>query len=320
VTYNKFSLKAAFELASPPTWVAAVMPSIVGGALATVALFPGLVGQSIELAACIRATAAWLLVLVTAVLLQAAVNTLNDYVDFRSGLDTAESILDETDASIVYNQINPKSALRFAGGLMGCATVTGVEAVVLSGWVLLIFGMLAGVTVLAYSAGPKPISFLPLGEAISGLAMGFFITSAAYFAITQEFSFWVLAACVPPIVTIALIMQTNNTCDIERDIEAGRHTLPILLGRRRSQGLAGVLAWGTLVWMALLSLLLWPIGIVIAFGAAIVLRGRLARIVAGPYDLVNRRAMMGNITAFCRWVNAAWALAILSGIVVGGLL
>ena len=32
-------------------------------------------------------------------------------------------------------------------------------------------------------------------------------------------------------------MMTNNTCDIEKDVEAGRHTLPVLLGRARARRL-----------------------------------------------------------------------------------
>jgi 1,4-dihydroxy-2-naphthoate octaprenyltransferase len=368
-SYNRFSLKAALELCSPPTWVAALMPTLVGGALAFgLGMTDGLVGgaglvgdvgaalantglagtsagalaealtaapaeaSAEALAEALANTAlaptswyaiarplgAWLLVLLTALLLQSAVNTLNDYQDFLSGTDTAATILDTSDASIVYNHINPRDALRFAIALMLTALLTGLGAVLLSSWILLLFGVLAAGIVIFYSAGPRPISFLPLGEVVSGLAMGLFITGAACFVVSLRFDPWVLAAAVPPIITIALIMQTNNTCDIERDLAAGRHTLPIRLTRPRSQRLAHVLAWGTLVWMTLLSLLLWPLGIVVSLAAAIALKRRITRIAHGPYDLVNRRVMMGNATAFCRWVNLAWTLAILSGIILKG--
>ena len=32
-------------------------------------------------------------------------------------------------------------------------------------------------------------------------------------------------------------MMTNNTCDVEKDVEAGRRTLPVLLGRERARRL-----------------------------------------------------------------------------------
>ena len=59
---------------------------------------------------------------------------------------------------------------------------------------------------------------------------------------------------LPFILGIALIMMSNNGCDIEKDIRAGRRTLPALLGRERTlglyRGLMGI--WLVLlVWMPL---------------------------------------------------------------------
>jgi 1,4-dihydroxy-2-naphthoate octaprenyltransferase len=355
--YEPFTLKAALELTSPPSLVAAVMPVLVGGAAAlglsplaaanaaladaaaasastvgaagagAAAADAGVAGWLVSLVSHpplvldLRAQIAWLLMLVTAVLMQAAVNTLNDYHDFHAGTDTAETILDEHDASIVYNRIDPRSALRFAFVLLGCAAASGVAVVALSGWPLLVVGLVAALVLVLYSFGPKPISYLPLGELLSGIVMGGAITGATYYVLTLGFTPLVLVFAVPPILTIALIMQTNNTCDIERDTEAGRRTLPIVLGRERSIALARVLAWATPAWMvlmlALAAVLLWH-SLLLLFVNAIVagclyflLHHQLERIAKGPYDLVNRGPMMGNITAFCRFANLAWAGAIL---------
>ncbi|MDR3315382.1 MAG: prenyltransferase, partial [Coriobacteriales bacterium] len=179
--YKPFTPKAAVELASPPSLVAAVMPVFVGGATAFGFMrFTPFVFD-------VRATAALLLMFVTAVLMQAAVNTLNDYQDFLSGTDTAETILDTHDASIVYNQINPRSALRFGIVLLVCAALSGCVLVLLSHWALLIVGVAAAAVVVLYSAGPKPVSFLPIGEFVSGLVMGVCITASTYYALTLRF-------------------------------------------------------------------------------------------------------------------------------------
>jgi 1,4-dihydroxy-2-naphthoate octaprenyltransferase len=314
--YRSFTPKAALELASPPSLVAAVMPVLVGGAAAIGLSLPG------SLAFDLWAPLAWVLMLVTAVLMQAAVNTLNDYRDFLVGTDTAETVLDEHDASIVYNGIDPKTALRFGIALLVCAAVSGVAVVMIAGWPLLVAGFIAAAILVLYSFGPRPISYLPLGELVSGLVMGGLITGGTYYAMTRSFAPLVLVAAVPPVITIALIMQTNNTCDIERDIEAGRRTLPVLLGRARSVRLARVLSWTVPAWMmlalALASVLLWRsplpalVGTAVAGCSCLLLRRRIARIATGPYDLVNRGVMMGNITAFCRWANLIWAVAILA--------
>jgi 1,4-dihydroxy-2-naphthoate octaprenyltransferase len=314
--YKPFTPKAALELASPPSLVAAIMPVLVGGVAAVGLSLP------VPLTLDLRAQLVWVLMLVTAVLMQAAVNTLNDYQDFLTGTDTAETILDEHDASIVYNGIDPAGALRFGIALLACAAVSGAVVVVLSGWPLLVVGLIAAAVLVLYSFGPKPISYLPLGELISGIVMGGLITGATYYALTLAFTPLVFAVIVPPVVTIALIMQTNNTCDIERDINAGRRTLPVLLGRARSIKLARILSWATPAWMVLAlslaavfvwrSLLLLFVNAIIAGCLYFLLRHRLERIAKGPYDLVNRGPMMGNITAFCRLTNLAWAGAILA--------
>ena len=39
---------------------------------------------------------------------------------------------------------------------------------------------------------------------------------------------------LPVMIGIGLIMLSNNGCDLERDLVAGRHTLPCFLGRQRT--------------------------------------------------------------------------------------
>ena len=322
--YRPFTAKAAFELASPPTWVAAVMPTLVAAA-ATLTLKP-----ITPVAYNLRTLAAWALMLVTAVLMQSAVNTLNDYKDFTSGLDTAQTIYDKKDASIVYNQLNPRDALTFSVVLLGVAAVFGLAVVWLSSWHLLVVGLVAAAIVVLYSVGPKPISSLPLGELFSGVVMGGLITWATYYAMALSFTPLVLTVTVVPIITVALIMQTNNTCDIQRDIQAGRHTLPVLLGMERSANVARVLAWITVgymvVWVAACDVVLWrslPLLLVdmgVALVLYLVLKKRIARIGQGPYTLKNRGVMMGNITRFCRTANLSWGLVLVVCWAVGDLL
>ncbi len=93
-TYQRITFKAIIELAAPPSWAAAICPVLVGTALAF-----GLQGEVNLLYT--------LILLFAAILMQSAVNTINDYFDFIKGTDTAENCIDTTDASIIYNHINP---------------------------------------------------------------------------------------------------------------------------------------------------------------------------------------------------------------------
>jgi 1,4-dihydroxy-2-naphthoate octaprenyltransferase len=347
--YRRLSFKAVKELAAPQTWVAAICPVFIGGAIcasqpirteiemaiATSAVaipyaqlddpspaipYAGIVAGAalnqlealFTTAGGIRALSIWALMLVCAVALQSAVNTYNDYRDFISGLDTAQTVLDETDASIVYNHINPRSALKVVAACLVIAGLTGIAIVALSSWILLVLGLVAVAAVFFYSGGPVPLSRLPLGELVSGLVMGGVITAATCLAITGDLTGYALAACLPAVVGIALIMQTNNTCDIERDTETGRHTLPVIIGRRPSVICMTVLALAVFAWMTAQLIAFQDfVALVAPVIALLFLLPTIRRMLKGPYDLANRRAMMGNINRYNKVMMMAWSCALL---------
>ena len=219
-TYARFTVRMAVNLAAPHTWPAAIMPTLIAVSAAA-AVGPLSVTMCIAL-------------LVIVVLMQSAVNTFNDYYDFVKGSDTDEDYVDPSDAVLVYNNVNPKAALRLAIGFLAVAFVLGIYAIAVAGIIPLIIALVGALFVVLYSAGKSPISYLPLGELVSGVVMGGLIPLAVYQVLTGLLDFRVLVWAVPTIIGVALIMFTNNTCDIERDIPSGRKTLPVLLGRKRA--------------------------------------------------------------------------------------
>ena len=210
----------AFNLAAPHTWPAAIMPTLVAACMATSA---GAISASMTV-----------VLLAIVVLMQSSVNTFNDYYDYVKGLDSDEDNVDPSDAVLVYNDIDPKSALRLAIGFLAAAFLLGVYAIVKAGFAPLIIALVGALFVVLYSAGKSPISYFPLGEAVSGIVMGGLIPLAVYQVLTGALNFTVLVLSIPTILGVGLIMFTNNTCDIERDIPSGRKTLPVLLGRARA--------------------------------------------------------------------------------------
>ena len=61
-------------------------------------------------------------------------------------------------------------------------------------------------------------------------------------------------------------MMTNNTCDIEKDVEAGRRTLPVLLGRDRARAAYHGLVFAWLASIVVLVGAFFPSGLlVVAF-------------------------------------------------------
>ena len=223
-SYARFTPRMALQLAAPHTWPAAVLPCLI--AVCAAAVSPS--GASATMS-CV--------LLVICVLMQSSVNTFNDYYDFVKGSDSADDDVEESDATLVYNNVNPRSALRLGIAFLVAAFVLGAYVIYHAGWIPLAIGAVGAFFVVVYSAGKTPLSYLPLGEAVSGVVRGGLIPLACYQALTGDMNWLMLLWAVPEVIGVGLIMLTNNTCDIEKDIEAGRRTLPVLIGRAKARTL-----------------------------------------------------------------------------------
>ena len=229
---HKMRTKDIINLAAPHTWAASVLPSI----LALVVSYK--IQNEIE-----PVTAICLLLV--AVLMQSAVNAFNDYADYVKGTDTIDNSPDASDAVIVYG-LNPKTARNLGITFLSVAFAIGLYTVYLCGPLLLVIGFIGALVIVTYSFGKLPISYLPIGELCSGFVMGGLIPLAGCYMQLKKFDLSVLITAIPIIIGIAMIMFSNNGCDIERDTVAGRRTFPCMIGRKKTDTLYRILL---IVWL-----------------------------------------------------------------------
>lgn len=220
-SYQPMTFRAWLELATPNTWGASILPVFLGTVLAY-----ALKGDFSLLR--------FVLLLFCAVLMHCAVNALNHLFDFLKDTDNLENCLDPHDAPMVYHNLHPRTVASLAVFYLVMALVLSLYLLLQVGWPLLMMGMFGAAVVVCYAGGPLPITYTPFGELAAGFTMGGVITFATYFSITESLDWAVLLYALPPIITIGCILLLNNVCDIEKDMEAGRRTLPILIGRERA--------------------------------------------------------------------------------------
>ncbi len=291
-------LRAAAELAAPHTYPAAVTPVLLG------TLWAVLTG------AALRPYIA-LAVLAAAVLLQSAVNTLNDYADFVSGLDTAQSCADSSDAALIYRGVPPRFALALGCGFLLAAAALGALLVRQCGAGLLVFAGAGLAAILLYVLPGVSFAALPLGEALSGIAMGCVLALAAAAAQGAALGPAALLWCTPAVLTVGSIMLTNNGCDIEKDREAGRKTLPVLLGRKKTMQLLRITELSAAALAAANAAIFctfWQgIAVILAAGTALSapIRTLLA---AGPEPTSRSARMLGAVKAHS-WITGCQAAA-----------
>ncbi|MHB9339273.1 prenyltransferase [Fusobacterium pseudoperiodonticum] len=300
---NNLTLKLALQLAAPHTWIASIGPVIFGILFCKLEKYPLSFEKSI-------------LLILASILMQSSVNTLNDYVDFIKGNDSEKDYVEESDAVLIYNSVPPKQVLILGIIYLVLGAMLGIVACRESGFLPLVIGSIGGLIVLLYSGGPYPISYLPIGELVSGFVMGILIPLGVAAVTDGRLHKEIFLYALPLMIGIGLIMMTNNGCDIEKDLEAKRWTLAVLLGRKNIKNLYHILI---VIWLLMISFLaIWLLGIVGLITPVLILfEYRCFKFLITSELLAYKRVeQMKNIVKANIIVNMAYFTAILMKIII----
>ena len=301
--YKPLTPKLALDLAAPRTWVASVFPALFGN------FYCWQQGMGLT----------WIrgiMLLAACILLQSAVNTFNDYFDFIKGTDSEGDHVEISDAVLVYGNINPKSALILGIVYMAAGAALGLISCMGNGMIPVLIGIIGGVVILLYSGGPVPVSYLPIGELVSGFVMGGLIPLGIAGCADGKLHWQILLYSLPLIVGIALIMMINNGSDIEKDMKAGRRTLPTCIGRKKTVRLYRyfIISWVTLAAVMPLTLLGFTGFIstifVVIFGRKVIKKQLSCRL-----EPQGRIATMQGIVLMNIVLNGAYAASFAAGFI-----
>jgi len=236
---NKFNWRVWWKLTRPHTLTAAFVPVFIGTALA-------LPYTQIDVPL-------FIMMLLACLFIQAATNMINEYFDFKRGLDHEESV--GIGGAIVREGIQPKTVLSLAFFLFGIATLIGVYICIQTNWWLALIGTICMAAGYFYTGGPVPIAYTPFGELVAGLFMGNIIILLSYFTQTNAITIESVLISIPISILVGAILLANNIRDLDGDKEHGRKTLAILVGRKKAvQVLAGMFIVSYLWIIALITL------------------------------------------------------------------
>ena len=300
---NHLTAKTALQLAAPHTWIASIGPVLFGILFCKLEKYPLSIWKSIIL-------------VLTCIFMQSSVNTFNDYVDYIKSNDSEKDNVEESDAVLVYNPINPKEVIILGIIYLIVAMILGVIACMQSGFLPLAIGAIGGIVIVLYSGGPLPISYLPIGEFVSGFVMGILIPLGVAAVSDGKFHGEVLLYALPLMVGISLIMMTNNGCDIEKDLLSKRCTLAVLLGRKKIKNLYHVLI---VIWLLLISSIsVYLLGTVGYITPVLIVLGYkcFKSLMQSELSASKRIEQMKNIVKANIIVNIAYFAAILTKIIV----
>jgi len=183
-----------------------------------------------------------------------SVNTLNDYFDYRSGVDLATRRTPFSGGSGILPAalLTPKQVFWLGTSSFLLAVVIGVFFILVQGWLLLPLLLLAAVCILFYT---PVILKMPWPEWVAGLGLGVLPILGLYFTQAAQYNWHAVIAAVPSGILVHNLLLLNEFPDTEADAQGGRRTLPIIIGGARA----------SLIYAAFtMAVYLWIIGWVIA--------------------------------------------------------
>lgn len=186
-----------------------------------------------------------------ALLAHIAVNVLNDYFDFRSGIDLATQRTPFSGGSgmLPAGLLKPRSVYVFGLACLLALIPIGAYFVAQNGVTILPLGIAGMLMVYYYTTHITRDPSLCL--AAPGLGFGPLMVLGTYFSQAGTYSWAAGAASVVPGFLVSNLLLVNQFPDVEADARAARRHLPIVLGRTGSARVYAALLFGTYAWLGL---------------------------------------------------------------------
>jgi 1,4-dihydroxy-2-naphthoate octaprenyltransferase len=173
---------------------------------------------------------------VAVLLLHAAGNLLNDYFDFRSGVDRkVDGDEGRPGRLLVRGEMMPKEVLVEAVACLVLAAPAMGYLLAECGPGLLWFGGGALVGLYAYTGPPLRLKYKALGEPLILLVFGPLLVTGAAYAQAGRWDWTALLLSIPVGVLTTGVLLSNNIRDLEEDEAAGIQTLARRLGPRAAR-------------------------------------------------------------------------------------
>ena len=176
------------------------------------------------------------------------VNVLNDYFDYRSGIDlkTRRTPFSGGSGILPAAQMTPRQVFWLGMGSFLLAVPIGVYFVIVTGWALLPLLLVAALCTLLYT---PLLTRMGWPEWAPGAGMGFLPVLGTYFIQTAAYTFPAVIAAIPSGILVHNLLLLNEFPDIPADREAGRRTLPITIGKNGAWLIYSALTIVVYVWI-----------------------------------------------------------------------
>jgi 1,4-dihydroxy-2-naphthoate octaprenyltransferase len=175
----------------------------------------------------------WFLLTVGLIMAHATNNILNDYTDYKRGVDENNYYRAQYGPQpLVHGLLTSRQLLTYAFFTGLIAISAGLALVLLQGGLTLILLGLGAFFVLFYT---WPLKYIGLGEIAVLIVWGPLMIGGGYYVITGNWEWNVILASLPYALGVTGVIFGKHIDKFDMDKERGIHTLPVILGEKLSR-------------------------------------------------------------------------------------
>ena len=216
-----------------------------------------------------------------AAFIQIGTNLFNDVGDFLRGTDTPGRLGPKratAEGWLTPGRVKAGAWLSFA-----LAFLCGIYLVRHGGWPIVAIGLASLAAGWAYTGGPKPIAYGPLGEVFVFVFFGLVAVGGSYYLQTLSLTPPILFAATLVGIHAAAVITVNNYRDRDGDQANGKNTLAVRLGRPATRRIYTAEMLAPYALLPLLAGLGWPAALpLLSLPLALRLIARFHREAPGP--------------------------------------
>ena len=205
-----------------------------------------------------------LLAFVGLLLLHISVNVLNDYHDYKSGIDLNVKRTPFSGGSGILpaSQLKPQAVRRFGIICFLLAVPIGIYFILETSWLLLPLLIIGAICVLLYTTHITKLGWV---EWAPGLGMGMLPVLGAWFIQGSSYPLAIVFAAIPSGILVHNLLLLNEFPDVEADKKGGRRTMPVAFGKATASKVYSALTIIVYLWIiAGVALGLMPIFTLVA--------------------------------------------------------
>jgi 1,4-dihydroxy-2-naphthoate octaprenyltransferase len=176
-----------------------------------------------------------------------AVNVLNEYFDFKSGLDFKTEKTPFSGGSGSLQKRPDLSTWTLLFGILNAAIATGISIYFLymRGWIILVPAIAGILLMICYT--PHIVRMPVLCLCAPGTGFGFSMVTGCYIALVGQISVTVIAASIISFFLVNNLLLLNQFPDCTADREFGRKNIVILTGKNIALRVYQLFMMGTIL-------------------------------------------------------------------------